>query len=363
MGGDGGNTATERKYLRGAKVVAAATESKNMKYTQMIRARSCALSSEPLRPNEPIVCCELGHLYNKESILTALLDNTSSLAARLASDFPHIKRLKDIKELKLCASSSASAANTNSSDSSRSGIIETETSLLARELSHGGTTGTTSLSFCCPLGGTQFNGIIPFIALWSTGYVLSEKAFRELGAAALQGDYGPFSTGDVAGAAGEIGRVVGIGGDVVRIMPCTADEKALAVANMLARKARTQSTDDKSKGKKKKYKETEMEKDKEGGRKRENEGEGERDASKRKHAEHSTHNSASVTAITIAGSDGDISTNGAIVREVLQRTQQQQQEGKSSAAFRSIFHTGPSPGATGAGEANDLFIQSRGKGL
>ena len=46
----------------------------------------CAISKEELQP--PIVTCPLGFLYNKEAVLTALLENT------LPSEFSHIRSLK-----------------------------------------------------------------------------------------------------------------------------------------------------------------------------------------------------------------------------------------------------------------------------
>ena len=53
----------------------------------MAKWRHCAISSQTLR--EPIVACYLGNLYNKESVIEALLDR--SKMPELAM---HIKSLK-----------------------------------------------------------------------------------------------------------------------------------------------------------------------------------------------------------------------------------------------------------------------------
>lgn len=49
----------------------------------LIRSRCCAASNELL--TQPIVACELGNLFNKEAVLTALLERTLNPA------FAHIR--------------------------------------------------------------------------------------------------------------------------------------------------------------------------------------------------------------------------------------------------------------------------------
>ncbi len=41
------------------------------------------------------------------------------------------------------------------------------------------------------------NGLIPFVVIWSTGFVLSEKAVKEVGINDLQDEYGPFNEKDI----------------------------------------------------------------------------------------------------------------------------------------------------------------------
>ena len=58
--------------------------------------RYCALNSEKLR--KPIVSCQLGKLYNKQSIIEYLLNKDDFKSNQIVN---HIRNLKDIKELNL----------------------------------------------------------------------------------------------------------------------------------------------------------------------------------------------------------------------------------------------------------------------
>ena len=57
--------------------------------------------------------------------------------------------------------------------------------------------GEQPARYSCPITKMEFNGNHPFVAIWTTGYVLSEKAIKELGVEALQEEYGPFSSDDL----------------------------------------------------------------------------------------------------------------------------------------------------------------------
>lgn len=107
------------------------------------------------------MCCELGNLYNKEAILSALIDKT------LPEHLVHIRGLKDVKTLIFTI------------DSSRD------------------TTDDTTALFVCPITKQEFGGLHPFYALWSTGHVLSDKAIKEMGTESLQEEYGPFTAIDL----------------------------------------------------------------------------------------------------------------------------------------------------------------------
>jgi len=169
MGGDGGVIATQRAFARGVgKKDDKAREARNVHLDQATRASQCALTNEPLR--EPIVCCELGNLYNKEAILACLLEKT------LPNELQHIRGLKDLKTLRFTRNAGPSGSASSSSSSSSSSSAE-----------------NASSAFVCPVTKDEFNGLHPFVAIWSTGFVLSEKAVREIGYEGLQEEYGPFT--------------------------------------------------------------------------------------------------------------------------------------------------------------------------
>eukprot|EP01038_Epipyxis_sp_PR26KG_P016575 gene16575-22626_t len=164
MGGDGGVVATQRKFIRGAKDANNEKEDgKNTKEELRIRSHTCTQSAEKLQ--EPIVACEMGNLFNKEALLTALIEKT------LNPSFTHIRGIKDAKTLILEPNPSYSEINE--------------------------TNGDMPSMFICPVTRMEFNGMHPFVVLWTTGYVLSEKCLREIGIENLQTEYGPFTELDI----------------------------------------------------------------------------------------------------------------------------------------------------------------------
>ncbi len=156
MGGDGGVYAVQRKYLRHGntgdyvedkekKAVANSSESKRDEVT------TCALSKEPLRDH--VVACELGYMYNKDTVLTNLLEKT------LNPTYGHLRGLKDIVVVKLTKSD-------------------------------GG-------EIICPVTLAELTSGNPFCLIFTTGWVLSARAIREVGIDRLQEEYGPFSKDDI----------------------------------------------------------------------------------------------------------------------------------------------------------------------
>lgn len=87
MGGDGGVKATQRRFIRGTRDgETKKTDSESIRSRQRLRSKLCKLTDMPLA--HPIVACEMGNLYNKEDILTALLEKT------LPPQLSHIRGLK-----------------------------------------------------------------------------------------------------------------------------------------------------------------------------------------------------------------------------------------------------------------------------
>ena len=72
--------------------------------------------------------------------------------------------------------------------------------------------------FMCPITKIEFNGIHPFMAIWTTGYVISEKAIKSLGIEGLQ-EYGPFTEDDL-----------------IRLLPSTSDETDSSIRKMVYRR-------------------------------------------------------------------------------------------------------------------------------
>ena len=164
MGGDGGVLPTGRKFIRGCgkSVEDKKEDGKNVTKAQIMRTVICAQSSEPL--TEPIIACEMGNLYSKEAMLLAIINKT------LNPLHSHVRGMKDVITLKLTSNPAYSAADDDEKSSPR---------------------------YICPVTSMEFNGIHPFAVIWSTGYVISVKAIREIGIEALQQDYGPFDADDV----------------------------------------------------------------------------------------------------------------------------------------------------------------------
>jgi hypothetical protein len=108
----------------------------------------------------------LGNLYNKEAILTAILEKT------LPEACAHIRGLKDLKTLEFTDNPRCEEGNMES--------VDDHIPL-----------------FICPVTRQEFNGSYPFYAIWTTGKVLSDKAIKEMGTEALQSEYGPFSAIDM----------------------------------------------------------------------------------------------------------------------------------------------------------------------
>lgn len=106
MGGDGGTTSLERKYLRW-KTKKQDKAKFNKNEANYYKLNTCALTGEPLRPpvyyfniKKQIYACKLGYLYNKEAILTYIKEKKN------IDDFNHIKRLSDIFEVHFIPNSS-----------------------------------------------------------------------------------------------------------------------------------------------------------------------------------------------------------------------------------------------------------------
>lgn len=166
MGGDGGTYVTGRQFIRACKTdLETEDASKSVKDKQRRRATHCAQSG--LLLEEPVVMCQLGNLFNKEVILDALINKC------LNSHFSHIRGLKDVKQV---------IFTNNPAFTSQDHELSLE---------------NPPATYVCPITRQDFNGCHPFVLIWTTGWLLSEKALREMGVGTLQTEYGPFSQEDI----------------------------------------------------------------------------------------------------------------------------------------------------------------------
>jgi len=119
---------------------------------ERIKWTSCALSKEQLKP--PIVCCQLGGLFNKEALVKALLDKS------LPREFKYIRSLKDVLPVNF-------APNPN---------FNSKSEKMSADLSDLG----SDSPFICPITGIIVGGKnSKFCVLKTCACVLSEKALKE----------------------------------------------------------------------------------------------------------------------------------------------------------------------------------------
>lgn len=149
MGCDGGTIPTRGELVRTKKKPEQVSKEADL----VVKWQHCAISLEPLR--KPLVACELGRLFNKESVIEFLLDKSNK---ETASKFDYIKGLKDIKELKLTDNPAFSAA------------VETAKAGEDRKLAQ----------YICPITGLEMNGRYRFCYLLGCGCVFAERALNEL---------------------------------------------------------------------------------------------------------------------------------------------------------------------------------------
>ncbi|CAI5745100.1 unnamed protein product [Peronospora destructor] len=133
MGNDGGVIAVKRKFMRHANVKARG-EKADQEVQRLEKARTCAMSLQPLR--ELVVACRLGNLFNKQTVLEHLL------AKSVPERFQHITSLKDVVTCRVT---------------------------YGRE---------EEPLWCCPITMVEFNGKQPFVVLFKCGCVLSERVLK-----------------------------------------------------------------------------------------------------------------------------------------------------------------------------------------
>lgn len=206
----------------------------------------CSLSRAPLTP--PCASDALGRLYNKDALLTHLLDRHSSPSST-PIPIPHIRGLKDIVELKLTPNTLAEAV----------------------------------FPFQCPLSGKQMDGKQRFVYLRTCGCAMSATGLRTTittSEALCPVCSTPFD-GEWLGKGKEK-----VGGDVVTINPGKEEE---AEMREVMERTRAEERDRKKKSKVRTAEEAEGKKGK---------GEEEEKERKRRKAEKKAERGAKVAALT-----------------------------------------------------------------
>ena len=147
MGGDGGSIPKRPDLVREKKK----PEQKDRDMERNAKWSHCAISQRELR--KPIVSCELGKLYNKDSVIEYLLDKS------ICDTVTHIRNLKDVKELSLTQKSDYDIKGKELADR----YFDTQ-----------------DAEYICPVAGIEMNGKYKFCFIWNCGCVLSERALREV---------------------------------------------------------------------------------------------------------------------------------------------------------------------------------------
>lgn len=151
MGCDGGTIPKRDELVKTKKK----PEQKDKVADLAFKWRHCAISQEALV--KPIMACEQGRLYNKESVLEFLIDRTKF---ECADSFAHLRGLKDVKELQLTENPAAKEANCAEKGD---GYIDMQVA-----------------DYICPVSSIEMNGKYRFCFLWSCGCVFSERALKEI---------------------------------------------------------------------------------------------------------------------------------------------------------------------------------------
>jgi len=164
MGCDGGTIPTRDEMIR----VKKKPEKKDKDADRDAKWKNCNLSQSPLQ--SPIVACDIGHLYNKESVIEFLLDRTKYTNA------DHIRGLKDVKELNLTLNRAIPKKTPHEGDR----YIDMSTS-----------------RYVCPVTGLEMSGQYKFVYLFKCGCVFAQRAFNEVKVSNCFKCAIPFTAGDI----------------------------------------------------------------------------------------------------------------------------------------------------------------------
>lgn len=150
MGCDGGTIPTRDELVKLKKK----PEQKDKDSARLYRWQHCTITQEPLK--NPIVACEMGRLYNKESVIELLLTKDREKNGRTE----HIEKLKDVIELTL--------AKNPAYEKDRASVGD------------GMYVDRLVAPWICPVTGLEMNGRFKFVFPWKLGKVVSDRAVKIL---------------------------------------------------------------------------------------------------------------------------------------------------------------------------------------
>jgi hypothetical protein len=150
MGNDGGSIPGRKDLVKEKEKERRIQNNELVKQSQ---SRYCALTKDPLK--KPVVGDRLGLLYNKESLIKALIEK------RLPKRYSHISTLKDLRDL-----------NIKFSDESEIGIKNQVDQYIKQS--------DSGSKILCPITMMEYSGLNNFYIIWKCGCVLSKKAIDEL---------------------------------------------------------------------------------------------------------------------------------------------------------------------------------------
>jgi len=151
MGCDGGTIPTRDELVKLKKK----PEQKDKDGHRLYKWQHCAISQEKLR--KPVVACELGKLYNKESVIELLLNKDRSNAP---ANTEHLEKLKDVVELELTSNPAFDRKKQSVGDGMYNDALISP--------------------WICPVTGLEMNGRFKFVFSFANGKVVAERAIKVL---------------------------------------------------------------------------------------------------------------------------------------------------------------------------------------
>lgn len=182
----------------------------------------CAISQQELC--EPIVSCELGQLYRKESVLEFLLDK-SKATTNIAK---HIRTLKDVKQLVLTKSTPRVPKDIKSNGHAADAYLDYQAS-----------------NYICPITGLEMNGRYRFRFSWKCGCVFSERGLKEVPSPICHNCATPFTEEDLVVINGNVSDATIMQERMLKRRQKAKDEKKLKKSKRVYGDAETAPKDSK----------------------------------------------------------------------------------------------------------------------